>query len=49
MEMIKTYWNDVLLVVAAALPLIHPIDPKIYAAIVAAFGVYGIVIKAKAA
>jgi len=46
--MIKKYWNDALLIVAAVLPLIHPIDPRLYAAIVAALGAYGIVVKVKA-
>lgn len=45
--MIKKFWNDALLVVAAVLPLIHPIDPKIYAAIVGALAAFGIVVKLK--
>lgn len=47
MDFVKKYWHGVLIVIAAIAPLVQPMDPKIYAAIVAALGVYEIVIQAR--
>jgi hypothetical protein len=47
--MIKTYWNDALLILAALLPVVHPIDAKLEAGLIIALAAYGIVVKYKSA
>jgi hypothetical protein len=42
MDFIKKHWHDMGTIALAALPLFHPIDPKIYAAILSVLGGFGI-------